>query len=355
MKTNVKKLENAQVEITVTLPSADVEKYRAQVEKEAIAHVKVDGFREGHVPKDMAMKQISPMRVLEEMAQQAISGAYGDILEETKVEAIGHPQIMITKIAEGSELEFKIITAVLPEVILGDYKKIAATEMKKEDIVFVEESEIAEAITNIRKMRAQQSMTENVKEGETAKSWKDISEEDLPILDDEFVKSIGKFENIADFTEKIRENLEGEKKAKNTEKKRIALIDGILADATIEVPAMMVDYEIDKMMHEFEGNIAMTGMSFDDYLTSINKTRDDYKKEWRDQGVKRAQTQLMLNKIAADENIDPSNEEVEKEVDAILEQYKNQKGIDENHVRAYVATVLTHQKVFEFLEGSKKA
>mgnify|MGYP001023211403 FL=1 len=262
---------------------------------------------------------------------------------------------MSTKIAEGSELEFKIITAVLPEVILGDYKKIAATEMKKEDIVFVEESEIAEAITNIRKMRAQQSMTENVKEGETAKSWKDISEEDLPILDDEFVKSIGKFENIADFTEKIRENLEGEKKAKNTEKKRIALIDGILADATIEVPAMMVDYEIDKMMHEFEGNIAMTGMSFDDYLTSINKTRDDYKKEWRDQGVKRAQTQLMLNKIAADENIDPSNEEVEKEVAAILEQYKNQKGIDENHVRAYVATVLTHQKVFEFLEGSKKA
>ena len=353
MKTDVKKLENAQVEITVVLPSAEVEKHREAVEKEALKQVKVDGFREGHVPKDIAMKEISPMRILEEMSQQAISEVYVSVLEETKVKAIGHPQIVITKIAEGTDLEFKLTTAVLPEIKLGDYKKIAKAEMAKEEKVIVEESDIDEAIMNIRKMRAQQEMTENAKEGETAKSWNDIDESELPELNDDFVKSVGKFENVADFKEKITENLKLEKESKAVEKKRIAMIDAILADSKIEVPDMMVDYEVDKMMHEFEGNIAMTGMGFDDYLKSIGKTRDDYKTEWRDQGFKRAQTQLMLNNIATEEKIDPSEDDIKKEVSKIMEQYKDQKNIDENNVRSYVATVLTHQKVFEFLEGQK--
>ena len=353
MKTDVKKLENAEIEISVVLPAKDVEKFRDQVTKEALKHVKIDGFRAGHVPEDMAMKQISPMRILEEMAQQAISSVYVDVLEETKIKAIGHPQIMITKIAEGADLEFKLITAVLPEVKLGNYKKIAKTEMEKKDSVEISESEINDAIKNIRKMRAQQTMSENVAEGEVAKSWNDIDDADLPELTDEFVKSVGKFENIADFKTKITENIKAEKESKNVEKKRISIIDGILADAEIEVPKMMIDYEIDKMMHEFEGNIAMTGMQFDEYLKSINKTRDDYKTEWAEQGLKRAQTQLMLNHIAAEEKIEASEQEIKDEVSKIMEQYKDQKNIDENNVYSYVSSVLTHQKVFEFLEGNK--
>ncbi len=352
MKTDVKKLKDSQIEISVVLPKKELEKYREEVEKEAIKNVKLDGFREGHVPREKAMKEISSMRILEEMAQRAISDLYVNILEETKVKAIGHPEIMITKIAEDNDLEFKLITSVAPEIKLGDYKKIAKNEMQKEESMDVSDDEIEEAITNIRKMRAQQNMQETLKEGEVAKSWNDIKEEDLPKLDDDFVKLVGNFKNVEDFREKITKNLKEEKKAKNIEKKRIAIVDGILDDkkTEFEVPKMMIDYELDKMMHEFEGNIAMTGMSFDDYLKSINKTRDDYKKEWYEQGLKRAKMQLLLGHIASEEKIDVPSEDIEKEVSSILEQYKDQKNIDENNVRAYVSQVLTHQKVFEFLE-----
>jgi len=315
MKTDVKKMENAQVEITVVLPHKKLEEKRDAVVKDFLAHVEVDGFRKGNVPEDIAMKQINPMKVLEEMAQRAISDAYVDILTKEEIKAIGHPQIMITKIAEGSDLEFKITTAVLPEIKLGDYKKIAKTENKKELSNDVDEKEVQDAILNLRKMRAQQEASKNAKEGDEPVSFNE--------------------------------------EAKNLEKRRIAIIDGIVADSEIEVPDMMVEYELDKMIHEFEGNIAMTGMSFDDYLKSIEKTREDYRKEWRDQGFKRAQTQLMLNDIAATENIDPSDEMIGAEVSKIMEQYKDQKGIDENNVRAYVATVLTHQEVFKFLDKQK--
>jgi FKBP-type peptidyl-prolyl cis-trans isomerase (trigger factor) len=161
---------------------------------------------------------------------------------------------------------------------------------------------------------------------------------------------LGKFENIDDFKAKITENLKSEKEAKNSEKRRISIVEAILEKSEIEVPDMMVDYEVEKMMHEFEGNIATTGMAFDEYLKSINKTKEDYKKEWRDQGFQRAQTQLMLNDIAASEKIDVPDETIQSEVEKIMEQYKNQKGIDENNVRAYVATILTHQEVFKFLD-----
>lgn len=353
MKTEINKKENATVEIKVLLPLKNVEKYRDEVTKQALKHIKVDGFRQGKVPQDIAMKQLDSMRIFEEMAHQAISGAYVDILQKHDIKAIGHPQISITKIAEGSDLEFTLVTAVLPEVKLGNYKKIAKTENKKEETIEVTDIDVNDALLNLRKMSAQQKMADKVTDGEQPVSWNDLKEEDLPAMTDEWAKEFGPFETVADLKEKIQQNLEMEKKSKALEKKRIAIIDAILAEATIEVPDMMVDYEVDKMMHEFEHNISMTGMSFDDYLKSIEKTREDYKKEWQEQGFKRAQTQLMLNHIAAEENIDPVDEEIEHEVSTIMEQYKGQKGIDENNVRAYVATVLTHQKVFEFLESQK--
>lgn len=353
MKTDVKKLENAQVEIDVVLASAELEKFRTEVEKEALAAVEVDGFRKGHVPEDIARKQISPMKILEEMAHRVISAKYVDILEETKVKAIGHPQITIKKIAEGSDLEFSLKTAIMPEISLSDYKKIAKDENSKKESAELSGKEIDDAIMNIRKMRAQQMLAENVKEGEAPKSWNEIQESELPELNDEFVAGIGKFENLEDFKSKITENLKAEKESKLIEKKRLSLIDAIIKDSTIEVPEIMINYEIDKMMHEFEGNIAMTGMKFDDYLQSIGKTREDYRSEWSDQGLKRAQTQLMLNEIARTEKIEASDEEISTEVEKLMEQYKDQAGIDENNVKAYVAQVLTHQKVFEFLEGQK--
>lgn len=350
MKTEMKKLENAQVEITVVLPKEQLESQRNEVEKSFLDNVEVDGFRKGNVPKDIAMKQIAPMQVLEEMAQRAISSAYVDILKKDDIKAIGHPQIMITKIAEGEDLEFKITTAVLPEIKLGDYKKIAKEENAKDLDNAVTDAEIKDAIDNLRRMRVQQEMAKDQKEGEEPISWNDIKDEDLPEVTEEWVKELGKFENVEDFKTKITDNLTKEKEAKNLEKRRIAIIESILEDSEIEVPDMMVDYEVDKMMHEFEGNIAMTGMSFDEYLKSINKTRDDYKTEWRDQGFKRAQTQLMLNDIAATEKIEASDEMIQSEVDKIMEQYKDQKGIDKNNVLAYVSTILTHQEVFKFLE-----
>lgn len=361
MKTETHKKGNSEVEIKVTLEAKELETYRDVVTKQALDNVEVDGFRKGKVPHDIAIKQINTMKVLEEMAHRAISEKYIDIIKKEDIKAIGQPQISITKIAEGSDFEFSIVTAILPEVKLGDYKKQAKEINTQEQDLEVDDKEVEDAIMNLRKMRAQKELTQKAqdeehKDGEQQNksevpSWNDIDEKDLPQLTDELAKEFGPFEGIEDLTQKMKENLKAEKASRATEKVRIATIDAILDDAEIEVPTMMVEYELDKMMHEFEGNIAMTGMKFDEYLSSINKTREDYRKEWQAQAQKRAQTQLMLNHIAVQENIEPSDDEIEAEVSKIMEQYKDQKQVEEQSVRAYVSSVLTHQKVFEFLEN----
>ena len=353
MKIDVKKLENAQVEISVVLENKKLEEYRQQVEKEFLSELEIDGFRKGKVSKDVAREHIEPMRILEEMAHQAISNTYVEIIKKEDIKAIGQPQIAITKIAEGSELEFKITTAVLPMINLGDYKTLAKEQNKKEYSTEVKEEEVQEAILGFRKMRAQQDAVKNQKEGEDPVSFNDIKNEDLPELTDEWVKTLGNFDSVEIFMENMKENLVKEKEAKNHEKRRIAIIEAILESCRIDVPDSMLQYELDKMLHEFEGNISMTGTSFDEYLTSINKTRDDYRNEWRDQATKRAQTEIILNYIAEQEKIEPSDELIVTEVSKIMDQYKDQKGIDEQHVRAYIANTLTHKKVFEFLDEQK--
>jgi len=94
------------------------------------------------------------------MAELAMPRVYMDILEENKIDAIGRPEIAITKLAQGNPLGFKIKTAILPEFKLPDYKALAAevnknkpekTELSEEEKIKTKEKQrikIIEAILN---------------------------------------------------------------------------------------------------------------------------------------------------------------------------------------------------------------
>src|SRR3989344_8308542 len=104
------------------------------------------------------------MRLLEEAAEIALSEEYPNILDEHKIDAIGRPEINITKIGVGSPLEFKIKTALLPEVKLVDYKKVAKTMNSakgsdgKAKATTVTEDEVTAVIKNIQRNIAHQKV-----------------------------------------------------------------------------------------------------------------------------------------------------------------------------------------------------
>lgn len=348
----ITKLEKSRVEIKAAIPAEKFESYRAKALERIGKAVKIDGFRPGHVPGNVVEKHVGDQGILDEMAQIAIMDAYPAILAEAKIDAIGRPEIALTKIAAGNDLEFTVTTAVLPTVKLADYKKIAKASAGADENVAVDEADVESAIKELRQMRAHHEMHEKGIEHDNHDHTA-VADEHLPELTDDFVKTLGKFDGIEDFKTKLRENLLKEKQARETEKKRIAMIDGIIDGSEIDLPDMLVDFEIDKMMQQFIHDISMMGMTMDDYLKRIEKTEADMKKDWYENAVKRAKMQLILDEIADKEKIAPSDDEVQAEVEKILEMYKDQRDISEDRVRTYVVQIMTNSKVFDFLEGVK--
>ena len=349
---SIKKLEKSRVELSGTVPAKQFETYRAKALASLADRVEIDGFRKGHVPADVLAKKVGDMGILESMAEFAIMDAYPKMLTEEKIDAIGRPEIHITKIANDNDLEFTVTTAVMPTVKLADAKKIASSENKHETTVEVTDEEIEQSIKELRQMRAHHLMHESGVEHHDHNHTA-IADDKLPELNDEFVKTLGKFENVEDFKTKLRENVLAEKKQREVEKKRIAIMDALIEQSQIDIPDMLVDIELDKMMQQFAYDIAMTGMTFEDYLKKIEKTESQLKSEWRENAEKRAKMQLVIDEIAGTEKIAPNEEEVHAEVQKILEMYKDQKDIAEDRVRAYVVQILTNAKVFDWLESIK--
>lgn len=358
MKIDIKKLEKSEVEISGVLEWVEFEKYEEKALSKISERVELPGFRKGKVPADMVKGAVSEMELLEEMAQDALSENYIKILEENKIDAIGQPQIQITKIGKGSDLEFKIITAILPEIKLPDYKKIAKNENDKEENkkeIVVDEKDIEKVINDLRKMRAEQSRSphehkENESEEEHEKAHAEIPESEWPELNDEFVKSFGDFASVEAFKEKIRSNIKMEKEVEEKDKLRLSIMEEIVKQTETELPEILIQGETDKILYRLQTDIANAGFKFEDYLKQINKTEEDLRKEWRDEAEKRAKLQMIVMKIEEKENLKPTEEEIAHDVEQITKMYKD---ADPARARAYVEQMLGNEKVFKFLEEQK--
>ncbi|MES2930858.1 MAG: trigger factor [Patescibacteria group bacterium] len=348
MQTTTKKLDKSQVEITGILEVIEFEKYEDKALRIIGDRLELPGFRKGKAPATVVRENVTEMMILEEMAEQALYDAYPKIIEEHKLDAIGRPEIAITKIAKGSPLEFKIVTAVLPEMKLPDYKTLAKAHAKNEEYtkeIPVDEASVEKALLDLRKMRAHQAMPAH--EHEDGQDHPELSEEELPALDDEFVKSFGEFENVDAFKNKIRENLKKEKNVEQKDKLRLAIIEELLEKTGGEIPEILIQSETDKILYRLEADITQMGFKFDDYLIQIKKTEEELRNEWRPDAEKRAKLQMIIHTISDKEKLKPTVEELDKEVSNIMTAYKD---ADPARARAYVENMLENEKVFKFLE-----
>jgi len=309
--------------------------------------VTIDGFRKGNVPENVLVAKVGEMAILEEMAELALSHVYMEILMDNEIDAIGKPEIHITKLARGNPLEFRAITAVTPEVKLPDYKTLAKKEIAKAspDELKVTDKDVEEAILRIRKSHTSHEGHDHDKMSK--EDHEKAIEASMPELTDDFVKTLGDFSDVPDFRTKLSAMLAEEKKAAAKDKLRVSIADAIAAETSVELPQIMIETELNRTQSQFSSDIERMGVKLDDYLKHAKKSLDDIRKEWRPHAEKKAKLQLVLNSIAVKENLHPDSKEIETEVNHILEHYKD---ADREHAAVYAETVLTNEKVFEWLE-----
>ncbi|MDQ0215419.1 trigger factor [Oikeobacillus pervagus] len=150
----------------------------------------------------------------------------------------------------------------------------------------------------------------------------EIKAKELPELDDEFAKDVDdEVESLAELKEKIQKRLEEQKKNEAEQKLQDELVQKATANAEIDLPEVMIENEIDRMLQEFSQNLSMQGMTLDLYYQFSGQSEADLRNQMKENAETRVRTSLTLEAISVAESLEASDEEVEKELNKMAEQY----------------------------------
>lgn len=144
---------------------------------------------------------------------------------------------------------------------------------------------------------------------------------ELPEADDEFAKDVSEFNTIAELRDHKKEELE--KKAMNEAKakKENDVIEKAVANATVDIPDVMIDRQADRMLNDIRYRLSMQGISLEDYCKYTGTKAEVMKAEMKNEAERRVKTQLVLDAIMKAEGIKAENDEVEKKIDEYCAQF----------------------------------
>lgn len=149
-----------------------------------------------------------------------------------------------------------------------------------------------------------------------------LKQKNFQRLDDEFAKDVDEeVETIAELTEKTKKRLEEAKENEAEGKLREELVAKASENAEVDVPQAMVDTELDRMMKEFEQRLQMQGMNLELYFQFSGQDEEALKEQMKEDAAKRVKSNLTLEAIAAAEDLQVSDEEVEEELSKMAEAY----------------------------------
>jgi len=156
-KSEVKKLSKSQVEITVSVSWEEWQKYLEMAIADISKEIKIEGFRNGKAPRNLVEQKVGMAMILDEAANKTVQKTYPAVLAEQKIEAIGQPKAQINKLAEGNELEYVVVTSVMPAVKIKPWRDVAKKinkEFAKQEIK-ITDAEIEEELNALANSRVQ--------------------------------------------------------------------------------------------------------------------------------------------------------------------------------------------------------
>ncbi len=353
-----KELPDSVVELSGEIPTEVLAPHRQHALEHIAAEIEMPGFRKGHVPADIALKKVGEVGILEEAVEFCMRDLYPLLLDTHNVDAVGRPDIRITKLAPGNPVGITIHATIYPTVTLpktptGGWKNFAG-KIEIETVSDVLDAEVDEALNKIRAARATMptNTVDSLPNAGTDEASARAAEPTpvLPALDDAFAQSLGAFTDLADLKVKLKENMKQEKEQKAKEARRGKIIDALLEKTTVAVPAIFVDSELEKIIGQMKEDVQRFGLSFDEYLTRMQKTESAVRDEFREQAAKRAKLQLALNKLAEEEKIEADKETADAEMKHAMEHFPDARP---ELVRVHIETVLRNEKTLQLLEGAE--
>jgi FKBP-type peptidyl-prolyl cis-trans isomerase (trigger factor) len=334
MSVKVKQLPCSEIEISGEISAEEFNRFFDKAVDLLSKNLKISGFRQGHIPRDVLIGKVGQGAVLNKAAELAIQKTYPEILKERKIEAIGPPRVTITKIARGDSFGYKIKTAVLPEVDLPEnYLKTAREIFSEKEEIIVSDKEIDNVLEYLRK-------SQKDKDGNPAS------------LDDNFARKVGKFGSLKELKDAVRQNLIYEKKARSREKKRLQALDAILREIKLDIPDVLIEWEKIKMLSELKASVTdMMNLSWEDYLAHTRKTEKEILNGFNADAARRTKYGLLLEKLANDLGVEVATDEVDEAIKRL--NIPQPRKVDNQELKNYAYGIIRNEKVFRLLEGVK--
>jgi len=373
VKTAVEELSPTRVRLTVEVPFKELEPSLQAAYKKVAQQVRVPGFRPGKVPARIIEQRFGRAVVLEETLNDALPKLYGQAVDESDVFPVSQPEIEVTKIEDGEQVEFTAEVDVRPTFDVPDYDGLEvvvdAVEVTDEDIDTqidalrqrfatltgveraassgdyvvmdlraeidgnnLEEQQAADVSYEVGAgsvlqglddaldgMSADEEKTfrttlvggENAgEEADVIINVKSVKEKVLPELDDEFAQLASEFDTLDELKDSIREQARRNKLIEQVVQTRDKALEALLGQIDIPLPDSALKAEIDARKHNLEHQIADSGLSREAYFRLYQTTEDDQFAEFEETSAKALKTGFVLDKIVKAEDINVNEQEL---------------------------------------------
>lgn len=151
---------------------------------------------------------------------------------------------------------------------------------------------------------------------------KEIHAKELPEIDDEFAGDVSEFDTLEEYKASVKESLTKKKEDAAKARKEDEAIQKIIEDSQMDIPDLMVETQAEDMLNEQAQRMQYQGMSMDMYMQYTGMTQQMLLDQMKPQALSRIQARLVLEAVAAAENIEVSEEEMEKELATMAESYR---------------------------------
>jgi trigger factor len=373
VKTDVEELSPTRVRLSVEVTFEELKPSLDKAYKEVAQQARIPGFRPGKVPPRVIDMRIGRGAVLNEAVNDALPEFYSKAVQEADVFALGQPDVEITKLDDGKELAFTAEVEVRPKFELPDLATLTVTvdnaEVSDEDVdeylnnlrerfaslktaqrpaedgdyttidlsaskdgELVEDAQatsqsyqigsgtmlegLDEALTGLSAgdtATFKSELAGGEAEGEEADitvTVQAVKVKELPELDDDFAQLASEFDTLDELKEDTRKQLERVKKLQQTTQARDKAVEALVDAIDIPLPEKFVEHELQHAHENIDNQLAQMRMSKEDYLSSIEKTEEEFDADLVEQSQRSVKVSFVLDELARAEKLSVNQAEL---------------------------------------------
>jgi trigger factor len=181
-----------------------------------------------------------------------------------------------------------------------------------------------------------------------------VQKMELPEINDEWVKGLGDFNDLASIKNSLREGINTEKEMAESQRIRQEILEKLSDNSKMEIPEILIEREKNVILDELKEKIAeVLKMPFEEYLTKIKKTEKELKDSFFEEAQKRAKYDLILREVAIREEIGASEEEIKEKLNKMVKNYSidKVKELDLEKLKLYIESEIRKEKTLAKLES----